>query len=71
MSLTLLEELGRSVGNEYGYTPLVLHENRRGRQRFDVKQEQLEYLLDLGFNCPKVAEVLGVSLSTIRHRSVC
>ena len=30
--------------------------------RFDVKQEQLEYLLDLGFNCPKVAEVLGVSL---------
>ena len=58
----------RSVGNEYGYTPLVLHENRGGRPRFDVKQEQLEYLLDLGFNCPKVAEVLGVSLSTIRRR---
>ena len=35
----------------------------------DVKQEQLEYLLHLGFNCPKVAEVLGVSLSTIRRMS--
>ena len=67
MSLTLLEELDRSVGNGYGYTPLVLHENRRGRPRFDVKQEQPEYLLDLGFNCPKVAEVLGV-LNTIRRR---
>ena len=70
MSLSLLEELNRaqSMENEHGYTTQVLLENHRGRPRLDVKQEQLEYLLHLGFNCPKVAEVLGVSLSTIRRR---
>ena len=70
MSLSLLEELNRaqSMENEHGYTTQVLLENRRGRPSLDVKQEQLEYLLHLGFNCPKVAEVLGVSLSTIRRR---
>ena len=70
MSLTLLEELNRAQGmeSEHGYTTQVLQENRRGRPRLDVKQEQLEYLLRLGFNCPKIAEALGVSLSTIRRR---
>ena len=70
MSLTLLEELNssQSMVNEQGYTPQLLMENRRGRPRLDIKQEQLEYLLCLGFSCPKIAEVLGVSLSTIRRR---
>ena len=69
MSLTLLEELNssQSMVNEQGYTPQLLMENRRGRPRLDIEQEQLEYLLCLGFNCPKIA-VLGVSLSTIRRR---
>jgi len=71
MSLTLLEELNssQSMVNEQGYTPQLLMENRRGRPRLDIKQEQLEYLLCLEFNCPKIAEVLGVSLSTIRRMS--
>ena len=38
MSLTLL---GRSVGNEYGYTPLVLHENRRGVQGLMLSRNSL------------------------------
>ena len=70
MSLTLLEELNRSqtTRGECGYTPQVVLEHRRGRPRLDIKQEQLEYLLHLGFNCPKIAEMLGVSLSTVRRR---
>ena len=42
--------------------------NHRGRPRLDIKPEQLEYLLHLGFQCSKIAEVMGVSLSTIRRR---
>ena len=64
MSLTLLEELNEVQGmeNEHGYTTQVLQENCGGQQ------EQLKYLLRLGFNCPKIAEALGVSLSTISRR---
>lgn len=69
-SLSLLEELNRtqSTGRVCGYTPSVVLEDRRGRPKFDIKKEQLEYLLHLGFNCPRIADVLGVSLSTIRRR---
>ena len=70
MSLTLLEELNGVQGmeNEHGYTTQVLQENCGGHPSLNVKQEQLEYLLRLGFNCPKIAEALGVSLSTISRR---
>ena len=69
-SLTLLEEMNRSLSTENvcGYTPAVLYEHCRGRPRLDIKQEQLEYLLHSRFNCPKIAEILGVSLSTVRRR---
>ena len=70
VSLSLLEELNSSTSGacSHGYAVPVLHENSRGRPRFDIKPEQLEYLLTLGLKCPKIAEVLGVSLSTIRRR---
>lgn len=29
---------------------------------------QLQYLLEVGFTCPQIASVLGVSLSTVRRR---
>ena len=68
--LSLLEELNRSQNDEayFGYTPETLPCIHRGRPRLDIKQEQLEYLLNLGFKCPKIAELLGVSLSIIRRR---
>lgn len=33
-------------------------------QELEIKQEQLEYLLQLGFSCPIIADVLGVSFIT-------
>ena len=67
--LNLLEELNRSVCDDhFGYSPRTVPRNNSGRPRLDIRQEQLEYLLNLGFKCPKIAEVLGVSLSTIRRR---
>ncbi len=40
----------------------------RGRPSLDVSSEQVEYLLSIGFSCPDIASVIGVSLSTIRRR---
>ena len=40
----------------------------RGRPRFDVRREQLEYFISFGFDCPTIAEMLGVSLRTVRRR---
>ena len=51
-----------------GYTPQYLFSGRIGRPRLDIRQEQLEYLLHLGFTCPQIAMLMGVSLSTIRRR---
>ena len=69
-SLRLLEDLNRTQSTESacGYTPQVIQKDRRGRPKLDIRPEQLEHLLHLGFNCPKIAVVLGVSLSTIRRR---
>ena len=51
-----------------GYNVPVNVRNSRGRQKFDIKPEQPEYLLCSGLQCPKIAELLGVSLSTFRRR---
>lgn len=60
MSLSLLKELSssQSMVNEHGYTPQLLMENRMGHPRLDVKQEQLEYLLHLGFSGQRLQKFL-------------
>lgn len=40
----------------------------RGRPKLEIRRDQLEYLLNIGFSCPKIAAIIGVSLSTIRRR---
>ena len=47
------------------YLVPVVHTGRRGRPRFDVIKEQLEYLASLSFTWSEVAALLGVSQSTI------
>ena len=69
MSSSLLQELNdrvQSIGNEC-YTPQLLTHGI-GRPKLNVTQEQLEHLLALGFSDPNIANVLGVSLSTVRRR---
>ena len=46
----------------------MLYTNSRGRPRFFISQEQLEYHLQIGFTCPKIANVFGVSVSTITEK---
>ena len=57
-----------SLTSVEGYVPEIVTENRRGRPRLNITKQQMEYLLDLGFSCSKIAGVIGVSLSTIRRR---
>ena len=46
------------------HVPLV-HNGRRGRPRFDVDKDQLEYLLSLSFNWSEIAALLGISRMTL------
>ena len=39
-----------------------------GRPRFDVPQNQLEFLLHVGFSVPQISRLVGVSVSTVRRR---
>jgi hypothetical protein len=69
-ALTLLEEInGSCTVNTTGYLPRLIPEYRSGRPRFDIqKAEQLEHLLSIRFNCRQIADIIGVSLSTVRRR---
>ena len=53
-----------------GYcAPLVRYSRpQRGRPRFDIGQDQLEYLSGLGFSWADIARLLGVSRMTIYRR---
>ena len=67
-SLALLTELEQSVeeASHTGYAAnLIPDQNRRGRPKFHISEEQLQHLLQLHFHCPKIADLLGVSLSTV------
>ena len=43
-------------------------DGRVERPRFGISREQLQYLLQNGFTGPQIAEMLSVSLSTVRRR---
>ena len=67
-SLTLLQDIDMSTQSS-GYVAAVINEaHHRGRPRLNVNQAQLEYLLELGLTCPRIADALGISLSTVRRR---
>ena len=56
---------GSSYGVQIGYEDVG---SSPGRPRYCIEKEQLEHLLDLNFDCPSIANMLGVSLRTIRRR---
>ena len=68
VSLTLLQNAQSSSQECSEYRPRLLSLNSRGHPRLDISNSQLEYLLHIGFSCPRIASLLGVSLSTIRRR---
>lgn len=65
LTIATIEEKSENVNRETSrrVVPLL-----SGNVRFDIAQDQIEYLLDLSFTCPDIARLLGVSLRTIRRR---
>ena len=51
-----------------GYQVFPNYENTPGRPRFDVPHNQLAYLLEVRFTVPQIADILGVSVRTVRRR---
>ena len=49
------------------HSPALLPTSR-GRPKFDVSKDQLEYLKSMNFTWTEIAELLGVSLMTIYRR---
>ena len=47
------------------YAAPSVHTSRRGRPKFDITREQLEYLSSMSFTWVQIARILGVSHMTI------
>ena len=45
-----------------------IYTHRRGRPAFEIKEDQLSFLLDEGFKIPIIALILGVSTRTVERR---
>ena len=50
------------------YQATVIVGNGPGRPRYDIPRSQLLHLVDNGFTCPQICQMLGVSLRTIHRR---
>lgn len=61
------ERHGRVCSADRYQAPIAL-EGTPGRPSFYIPREQLVYLLENRFSCPQIAEILGVSLRTVRRR---
>ena len=51
-----------------GYQAPIIRSGKRGRPRFDISKEHLEFLLEFDFTAPEIARLLDVSVRTIRRR---
>ena len=49
------------------FAPQVFNQ-RRGRPAFEIKEEQLSFLLEAGFTIPTIAQLLKVSTRTVERR---
>ena len=49
------------------HSPPVLRTGCIGRPRFEIPREQVIFLIESGFTAPQMAEILGVSISTVRR----
>ncbi len=63
-----LDEI-HSTSHIFSYlAPAVSAHLRPGRPRFDISQDQLEYLSSMSFSWTKIASMLGVSRMTVYRR---
>ena len=51
-------------------SPIMRQYYGRGRPRYEIRKEDLEALLELGFNYRQVGTILGVSEKMVRRRRI-
>ena len=71
-ALATMRGLNEQQQHEYTFshpsgTP-ALHSGSVGRPRFNIPEEQLQFLVESGFTGQQIAEIIGVSLRTVRRR---
>ena len=72
-AIVLLQSIWHEYQNSIGehsakYYVAVEHTQQKGRPRFSITREQLEYLCSLSFTWDTIASMLGVSQMTIYRR---
>ena len=58
-----------STSSRCAFQVSVLHNGRRGRPRFEIAKEQIEYLLSISFTWTEIAGLLGISRMTLYRYS--
>jgi len=59
------EGIIEATSHEFSYQAEIMERRRRGRPRFNIGQEQLEYLASLSFSWSEIASLFGVSRNSI------
>ena len=67
-AVTVLLESVEEFGTNHGPHATSVPSGASGRPKFDIPQEQLQYLIDYEVSMRKIAQALGVSKSTIKSR---
>ena len=68
-ALQLLSHLKDSaISLETRTPPVARQQGRRGRPRFEIGSEQLQFLVENHFTVPQISRLLGVSCRTVERR---
>ena len=63
-AVTVLLESVEEFGTNHGPHATSVPSGAAGRPKFDIPQEQLQYLIDYEISMTKIAQALGISKST-------
>ena len=64
--LSILRDVANN--NQPETRELEVRFGRRGRPSFDIREDQLVFLLESGFKVPQISQLLGVSIRTVERR---
>ena len=64
----LLDIMETSTSKSHGYSTAVLHNNKAGRPRYIIPEDQLIFLRSKYFTWTAIARLLGVSERTVHRR---
>ncbi len=61
-------EARHMADSRFQFTVQCVIDGSLGRPSFKIPVEQLQYLIENGFSVPELAEIIGVSIRTVRRR---